>query len=123
MGRTWVLHTETKGTGAQMVPLDSVTKRSSSLEPVFVPREPPAKPEPPPPQPRPPHKFRVIDVMTREPLVEDAGTRETVEALQGVRSIVDVNVYVWQEEHERWWLLTLGQKRTLWDLSRHLPAY
>jgi hypothetical protein len=118
MAKTWVLHTDTKGTGAQMVPLESLTKRSSPVEPVFVPRTPPAKPEALEPQPRPPHRFKVVDLMTREPLVEDATTRQTVEALRGIRSLVDVNMYVWQEEHQRWWLLTLGQKRTLWDLSR-----
>jgi hypothetical protein len=60
--------------------------------------------------------------MTRQPLVEDASTRDTVEALKRVRSIVDVNVYVWQEEHQRWWLLTFGQKRDLWDLARERDA-
>jgi hypothetical protein len=122
MAKTWVLHTETKGTGAQVVPLESVTKRSSTVEPVLVPRQPRAKPKPPEPQPRPPRKFKIVDLMTRRALVEDAGTRETVEALRGVRSIVDVNVYVWQEEHQRWWLMTFGQKRTLWDLSRERAA-
>jgi hypothetical protein len=118
VAKTWVLHTETKGTGAHVVPLESVTKRSTAVKPVFVPRKPQAKPEPPEPQPRQPHKFKVVDLMTRQPLLEGAGTRETAELLKGIRSIVDVNVYVWQEEHQRWWLLTFGQKRTLWDLSR-----
>src|SRR5436305_311077 len=40
MAKEWVLHTETKGTGAQMVPLESVTTRSGATQPVFVPREP-----------------------------------------------------------------------------------
>jgi len=105
-----------------VVPLESVTKRSSTVEPVLVPREPRAKPKPPEPQTRPPRKFKIVDLMTRQALVADAGIRETVEVLEGVRSIVDVNVYVWQEEHQRWWLMTFGQKRTLWDLSRERAA-
>ncbi len=56
--------------------------------------------------------------MTREALADGASTRETVDVLKEVRSIVDVNVYVWQEEHDRWWLLTFAQKHTLWRLSR-----
>ena len=124
MAKTWVLHTETKGTGAQVVPLESVTKRSTPVEPVLVPRKSPAEPPAPDPapEPRPPRKFKIVDLLTRQPLLEDAGTRETVDALKRVRSIVDVNVYVWQEEQQRWWLLTFGQKRTLWDLSRERDA-
>ena len=96
MGKTWVLHTETKGTGAQVVPLESVTKRSSVQAPVFVPREP-APREPEAVKPRPPRRFRVVDVMTRQALADDVGAREAVEALRDVRSIVDVNVFVWEE--------------------------
>jgi hypothetical protein len=122
MGKTWVLHTETKGTGAQMVPLEQVTKRSGTSEPVFVPRTPSSTPEPPAPEPRRPHRFTVIDLMTRQTLAEDASARETVDVLSGVASVVDVNVYVWQEEQSRWRLLTLGEQRALWDLSRRAPT-
>ena len=51
MGKTWVLHTETKGTGAQMVPLESVEKRPAHVEPVFLPRKPSKPVEPVPPTP------------------------------------------------------------------------
>src|ERR687887_374775 len=41
MGRVWVLDTETKGTGAEMVPLDKVLRKpAASPEPLFVPPEP-----------------------------------------------------------------------------------
>jgi hypothetical protein len=116
MPTTWVLHTETKGTGATMVPLESVTKRSSTPEPVVVPRKPRPR-QAQAPGPRPPRRFRVVNVMTREALVDDAGTREAVDALKGVRSIVDVNVYVWQEERDRWRMLTYGERQALWELA------
>lgn len=116
MAKKWVLRTETKGTGAQMVPLESITERSSATQPVFVPREQPRRVEPEP-KPREPRRFRVVDVMTRRQLVDDGGTRETVDALNGVRSIVDVNVYVWQEEEDRWRLLSLAEQRAMWDLA------
>ncbi len=118
MGKTWILHTETKGTGAQMVPLERVTKRSSEAEPVFVPRKPLPRSEPAEPEPRAPRRFKLVDVMTRQTLAEDVGAREALEALKPVRSIVDVNVYVWAEESERWRPLTFAEERVMWERAR-----
>ncbi len=117
MARTWVLHTETKGTGAQMVPLETVTKRSSAAEPVFVPQKPsPVEPDKPKaPQQR---KFKVVDVMTRQVLADDVNARETIDELRGVRSTVDVNVYVWEDGRDRWRLLSLADQRAMWELAR-----
>jgi hypothetical protein len=116
MGKTWVLHTETKGTGANMVPLERVTGRSSSPEPLVVP--PKSQPrKPPEPQPSAPRRFRVVDVMTRQVLVDDGGARETIDALADVRSLIDVNVYVWQEERNRWRLLTFGERQAMRELA------
>jgi hypothetical protein len=121
MGRVWVLDTETKGTGAEMVPLDKVLKKPApSSEPLFVPPEP-APREPKPPEPRPPLRFKVVDVMTRTALAEDASAREALSVLEDVRSIVDVNVFVWQPKAGKWRLLTLDEKRTLWDRRRVAP--
>ena len=116
MGKTWVLHTETKGTGAHVVPLERTTEQRSSPEPVRVPRKPRPKP-PAEPAPRPPRRFRVVDVMTRQTLVDDRGTGETVAALRGVRSVVDVNIYVWQAERERWRLLSYPEQRAMLQLA------
>jgi hypothetical protein len=115
MGRIWVLDTETKGTGAEMVPLDKVQRKPArTSEPLFVP--PKAKPRAPkPPQPREPRAFKVVDVTTRAVLADGARARETLEALSDVRSIVDVTVSVWEPATERWRLLTLAEQRTLWD--------
>jgi hypothetical protein len=115
MGRVWVLDTETKGTGAEMVPLDKVQRKPArSSEPFFVPPKP--KPRAPkPPQPREPRVFKVVDVTTRAVLADGAAARETLEALSDVRSIVDVTVSVWEPATERWRLLTLAEQRTLWD--------
>ncbi len=119
MGTTWVLHTETKGTGATMVPLERTTTRSAP-EPVSVPRKPKPR-EPAPPKPRAPRRFRVVEVMTRQALVDDASAARTVEALRDVRSIVDVSVYVWQGERERWRLLTFAEQRALFDAVATQP--
>jgi hypothetical protein len=115
MGRVWVLDTETKGTGAEMVPLEKVRKRPAPrVEPLFVP--PKRKPrEPKPPEPRPSLRFRIVDVMTRAVLADDAGTREALSILNGVRSIVDVHVFLWQPKAEKWRRLTLEEQRTLWE--------
>jgi hypothetical protein len=116
MGTTWVLDTETKGTGAHMVPLERRQQRSAAPEPVSVPRKPkPRAPEPP--QPKLPHRFRVVDVMTRQNIVDDVGAAEAAEALRDVRSIVDVSIFVWQPERERWRRLTFSEQRTMFDLA------
>jgi hypothetical protein len=115
MGRIWVLDTETKGTGAEMVPLDKVQRKPAPTnEPFFVPPKPEPRP-PKPAEPRAPRRFRVVDVVTREVLADGAGARETVELLGGVRSTVDVTVSVWEPATERWRVLTLAEQRVLWD--------
>jgi hypothetical protein len=117
MGTIWVLDTETKGTGAHMVPLEKVLRRPEPREhePIFVPpkREPRA---PEPPAPKQPARFKVVDVLSRRTLVEDADARATVDVLKGQRSVVDVRVSRWDHETERWRPLTLGQRRALWRL-------
>jgi hypothetical protein len=116
MGKVWVLDTETKGTGANVVPLERVTKRVPAAEPVFVARKPAPRP-PEVPEPRRPRKFRVVNVMTRQPLVEDVNAREAVDALKGVRSVVDVEVYVRQDEDDRWRRLTFSERQGMWELA------
>ncbi|MFZ0041316.1 MAG: hypothetical protein WAK93_08420 [Solirubrobacteraceae bacterium] len=120
MAKTWVLDTETKGTGARMVPLESLTKRPSAAEPVLAPRQPVRPPEPEGPKPRAPHKFKIVDLMSRQMLADGASTREAVDVLGDVRSVVDVSVYSWDEERARWRLLTLPERRALWELA-HRP--
>ena len=116
MAKTWILHTGTKGTGAQMVPLERREQRDRPVEPVFVPKRRSAV-EPAEPEPAAPHRFRVLDVMTRELLADDVAAREAVDALRDVRSVVDVNVYVWHQEHDRWRRLTLDEQRAMLDLA------
>ena len=116
MGTVWVLKTETKGTGATMVPLESVTKRSSTPEPLEVPRKPRPRPKEAP-APKVPRRFRVVDVMTREKLADDVGARDAIDALRAVRSLVDVNVYVWRQDQGRWRPLTIRERRAMWDLA------
>jgi hypothetical protein len=118
MARIWVLDTETKGTGAEMVPLDTVLeKRAPSAEPFFVPPKPRPR-EPKPEEPRAPRRFRIVDVVSQEVLAADVPAREALAALNGVRSNVDVHVSVWEPTGERWRLLTLGEQRLLWDSRR-----
>lgn len=99
--------------------MDDVEQRPSSMESLFV-RRPVAAPAPAEPAPRVPHRFKVVEVTTRRTLAEDVSVREAVAALKGVRSVVDVNVYVWQQAHERWQPLPMSDRRTLFDLA-HRP--
>jgi hypothetical protein len=115
MAKKWVLDTETKGTGAQMLPLEKVL-RAPAGKPA---RRPVAPPRPKPdsvPDPAAPRRFKVVDVMTREVLAEGAGTRATVDLLEELRSIVDVAIYVWGERMQRWQLLSFAESKMLWDL-------
>jgi hypothetical protein len=121
MGRVWVLDTETKGTGAEMVPLDKVRKQPAPpRERLLRAPKPRAAREPAPAEPRAPRRFRVVDVATRAVLADDVGARQALDALTGIRSIVDVQVSVWDSKRERWRLLTLDEQRMLWD--RRLTA-
>jgi hypothetical protein len=116
MAKIWVLDTETKGTGANMVPLEDVRAKSKDRrEPIFVP--PPRRERAPEePTPRKPPRFKVVDVMTAQALAEGADGRETLAVLKTVRSVVDVRVSVWDDEAQRWRVLTPAEQRALWDL-------
>jgi hypothetical protein len=116
MAKVWVLDTDTKGTGAQMVPLEKTLKKPAD-EPVRrrarpVPAREPTKREP---EPTPPRRFRVIDALSRELLAEEADAPDTLEILRGVEQPVDVSVYVWEPKAETWRLLTSREKSLLWD--------
>jgi hypothetical protein len=116
MGRTWILQSETKGTGATMVPIDGAAKRASTPEPLHVPRKQQPR-TPAPPAPRAPRRFRVLDVMTRQTLLDDGSAAEAVEALKEVRSTVDVTVSVWDDGRLRWRPLTLAEQRALFEFA------
>jgi hypothetical protein len=73
------------------------------------------EPSAPEHQPRAPYRFRVMDVMTRQVLAEDVDARGAVDALRDARSIVDVTVYVRDEEADRWRMLTFGETKALWE--------
>ena len=111
--KVWVLDTETKGTGAQMVPLD--TSVQEGARPSVV-RERPIRPVADE-APRAPRVFKVVDVMTRQVLAEEASTRATVDLLKGVRSTVDVSVHVWEPGSGKWQPLTQREQKMLWDLA------
>jgi hypothetical protein len=122
VAKVWVLDTETKGTGAQMVPLEK-TLRQPASEPARR-RAPVPKPRPKerPPEPTPPRRFRVIDARSRELLADDANAPETIELLRQVEQPVDVSVYVWEPRPETWRLLTSREKSLLWEFRQRRPA-
>ncbi len=123
MAKVWVLDTETKGTGAQMLPLEK-TLRQPASEPARRRARPVPKPAPreKPVEPTPPRRFRVIDARSRELLADDANAPETLELLRGVELPVDVSVYVWEPKPETWRLLTTREKSLLWEFRQRRPA-
>jgi hypothetical protein len=126
MGKIWVLDTETKGTGANVVPLDKVLKTPAPTkpEPEFLRRRPRSQPAPeqaPAPEPSRPRRFKVVDVMTRQVVAEDADARTTLDELERFRNLVDVDIFSWDRSRERWRPITMDEKRTIWgfrDLTR-----
>jgi hypothetical protein len=117
MTKTWILDTETKGTGAHMVPLEDALRKRSSEEDLAVVtlKAPPAPAGPPEPiEPPAPLSFRIVDVRSSEVLADDVDARAAVEVLEGLSSVVDARIYVWAPLRERWRLLTLEEQKTLW---------
>jgi hypothetical protein len=123
VAKVWVLETHTKGTGANMVPLESRQKQAPESEPVFVkPRRPAAQAVEAAPAPRRPSRFKLVDLMTDQVLAEDVGARQAVAVLRDVRSVVDVRVYLWHERDERWRLLSQREQKALWALRDRAPS-
>jgi hypothetical protein len=120
--KVWVLDTETKGTGANVVPLDSTLRRADApAEPLYVP--PKRAPRPPEPvAPRPPRAYKLVDVASGEVLAQDVDTRAAIRVLEGLGSVVDVRIYVWDDATEHWVLLTLGEQKALWGYRGKLGA-
>jgi len=121
MAKTWVLETHTKGTGANIVPLEDgapapAEPREGEREPLFVARKPAPK-APVAPPPKAPSRFRVVEITTGRVLAEDAGVRATVELLRDeVASVTDVAIWIWRESQGRYVLLTHAEQRRLWEL-------
>jgi hypothetical protein len=99
-----------------MVPLEKVLKqpRSDPERPRARPGPKP-KPRPSAPEPVPPRRFRVIDALSREVVLEDANALATLELLRGVAQPVEVSIYVWEHRAGKWRLLTNGERRLLWE--------
>jgi hypothetical protein len=123
VAKVWVLDTETKGTGAQMVPLDKAIRQPAS-EPERRRARAVPKPAPKerPVESTPPRRFRVIEARSRQLLAEDANAPETLELLRGIEQPVDVSIYVWEPKPESWRLLTGREKSLMWELRRRPRA-
>ena len=117
MGKVWVLDTETKGTGAEMVPLEKIEKKPEAKPRRARPKPEPRAPEPPPPREAP--RFKLVDAMTRRMLAEDVDTEKAVALLEDLRSVVDVGIYA--REAGRWEKLSYADKRKLWALRGRTP--
>ena len=113
--KTWVLDTGTKGTGAEMVPLEKVLKKPAPGPlPAVVTGKRRARPAKTP-EPRPERRFKIVDVMTRRVLAQDVDVRSALDVLAEVPSLVDARVYVWQPKSERWRLLTVAEQKAMWE--------
>jgi hypothetical protein len=117
MGKLWVLDTETKGTGAEMVPLEKLL-RERAREPRPLPllrrrRRRSARE----PEPSRPLAFKVVDVMTGRTLAEGVDVQSVLGLLEETATVVDVSISVWQPEPGRWRRLTHRERELLWDAA------
>jgi hypothetical protein len=114
MAKTWILDTETKGTGAHIAPLEKGRGRGAAEPPLSLTRFT-APPRPAsPPAPRLPRRFRVVDVMSSQVVADDVEAPEAIAALEELSKVIDARVYVREDDEERWRLLTLGETKALW---------
>jgi hypothetical protein len=119
MAKTWVLDTETKGTGANIRPLRPSSRgreKDLAVTHFKAPPRPPAAPA----EPRP-RLFKVVDVLSGRVLAEDVLLAPAIEALEHLRKPIDARVYVRADAAERWRMLTLAETRVLWEF-RAAPA-
>lgn len=108
------METETKGTGAEMRPLAKQQPPAATASQIVVAKRR-VKRRARVAEPRGPRSFKVVDVMTREVIAEDFGAQATVALLRTLRSVVDIDVFVWEQKPGRWRQLSFGEKRALWD--------
>jgi len=120
MAKTWRLDTETKGTGAHIAPLEKAPAAAEQeLATVTLERPPRVIREP---EPLGPLTFKILDIRSSQVLAEGTDTRATIRLLEGVRSVVDVRIYVWMQRAGRWRMLTLDEQRALWRFRAGAPA-
>jgi hypothetical protein len=122
MAKTWILDTETKGTGAHVVPLEEALKKPASEQELalIALQRPPRATEPV--EPLGPLQFKIVDVRSSQVLAEGASVTATVDLLEGIGSVVDIRIYVWMREAKRWRLLTLAEQKTLWGFRGQAPV-
>jgi hypothetical protein len=113
--KLWVLDTDTKGTGARMVPLEDTLAKPSEHPTPIIRRQPSPEPGPNQPEPRRPRRFRVTDVLSGRVLAHHTDARATLDLLANTRSMVDVTIDVWDSKAGRWRRLSHGEKTILWN--------
>jgi hypothetical protein len=129
MAKIWVLDTETKGTGAEMVPLERALRGKRSApgrDRIRVVKRKPdgsdAESSEGEVQPRGPRRFKLVNALSGQVLADDAPVDEVVEAMDGMRSVADARVYLWEPEVRGWRPLSLREQRLLLDRSRARAA-
>ena len=121
MAKTWILDTETKGTGAHIKPLEparATPDDARELELVTLERPPRPAPEEAQVEPL---RLKVVDLLAARTLGEDVDIREAVRLLEGLRSPLDVRVFVRAGADAKWRLIGRDELRTLWGFRGSVP--
>jgi hypothetical protein len=121
MAKTWVLDTETKGTGAHMAPLERADRKAGEDRELSTVTFKRSTERDAPSTPREKQRFKVVDVLSGRVLVQDVGAREAVGALRELSSVLDARISVWSPGARRWKLLSLDEQKALWRLRESSP--
>jgi hypothetical protein len=127
MAKTWVLDTETKGTGAHIAPLKrdgGAKSRTLNLVRFHPPaaehgsRSAAAEES----VPARALRFKVVDILAARVVAEDVTLSAALRALGSSRKAIDARVYVRRTEGGRWELLSLADTRRLWSLRERASS-
>jgi len=121
MAKTWILDTETKGTGAHIKPLEPARATpDDARELSLVTLQRPPRPDREEPEAEP-LRLKVVDALAARTLGEDVDVREAVRLLEGVRSTLDVRVFVRADADAKWRLIGRDELKTLWGFRGSAP--
>jgi len=127
MAKTWVLDTETKGTGAHIAPLkrdDGAKPRKLNLVRFHPPAAERGSGSAAAEESVPARalRFKVVDILASRVVVEDVTLAAALRALGSSRKAIDARVYVRRSDGGRWELLSLADTRRLWSLRQRASS-
>jgi hypothetical protein len=118
--RTWILRHDTKGTGAEIRPLDAEQFKAGHDPPLHVhPNVSMREPKKEKPVVREPPRFRATSIFGAawEP-IHGVTVNVLVDWLATVPRMGDWNLWLWSPEQDRWIPLPAADRKFLWKVAK-----